>query len=127
MKDIRIEGIQRTEAGTIFSYLPVKVGDTLTDEKAAQSIKSLFATGFFKDVRIDNDKGVIVVIVEERPAQPRVFGNPSGQVCRLCDGQPGGSDIAFDHNALGGRAAGDHGRSEGCCRERCTEQAASTV
>ncbi|XGU21145.1 hypothetical protein ACETU7_14140 [Rhodococcus sp. 3Y1] len=62
-----------------------------------------------------------------RPAQPRVFGNPSGQVCRLCDGQPGGSDIAFDHNALGGRAAGDHGRSEGCCRERCTEQAASTV
>ena len=42
-------------------------------------------------------------------------------------GKPGGSDIAFDHNALGGRAACDHGRSEGCCRERCTEQAASTV
>ena len=47
IKDIRIEGIQRTEAGTVFSYLPVKVGDTLTDEKAAQAIMALFASGFF--------------------------------------------------------------------------------
>lgn len=46
VKDIRVEGIQRTEAGTVFGYLPVKVGDTLNDEKAAQSIKALFATGF---------------------------------------------------------------------------------
>jgi outer membrane protein insertion porin family len=68
IKDIRVEGIQRTEAGTVFSYLPVKVGDTLTDEKAAQAIKALFATGFFKDVRIETDKGVLVVLVEERPA-----------------------------------------------------------
>ena len=37
VKDIRVEGIQRTEAGTVFSYLPVKVGDTMTDEKAAQA------------------------------------------------------------------------------------------
>ena len=36
VKDIRVEGIQRTEAGTVFSYLPVKVGDTLNDEKSAQ-------------------------------------------------------------------------------------------
>ena len=48
VKDIRVEGIQRTEAGTVFSYLPVKVGDTLDDDKAAQSIKALFSTGFFK-------------------------------------------------------------------------------
>ena len=41
VKDIRIEGIQRTEAGTVFSYLPVKVGETMTDEKAAQAIKAL--------------------------------------------------------------------------------------
>lgn len=68
VKDIRVEGIQRTEAGTVFSYLPVKVGDTLTDEKAAQSIKALFATGFFKDVRIEVDKDVMVVLVQERPA-----------------------------------------------------------
>ena len=40
VKDIRVEGIQRTEAGTVFSYLPVKVGETMTDEKAAQAIKA---------------------------------------------------------------------------------------
>jgi len=68
IKDIRVEGIQRTEAGTVFSYLPVKVGDTMTDEKAAQAIKSLFATGFFKDVRVEADQGVLVVVVQERPA-----------------------------------------------------------
>lgn len=68
VKDIRVEGIQRTEAGTVFSYLPVKVGDTLSDEKAAQSIKALFATGFFKDVRIEIDQNVMVVVVQERPA-----------------------------------------------------------
>ena len=68
VRDIRVEGIQRTEAGTVFSYLPVKVGDTMTDEKAAQSIKTLFGTGFFKDVRIEIDKDVLVVIVDERPA-----------------------------------------------------------
>ncbi|RLJ65120.1 outer membrane protein assembly factor BamA [Sulfurisoma sediminicola] len=68
VKDIRIEGIQRTEAGTVFSYLPVKVGDTMTDDKAAQAIKALFGTGFFKDVRIEIDNDVVVVIVEERPA-----------------------------------------------------------
>ncbi|MGV0974909.1 MAG: outer membrane protein assembly factor BamA [Azonexus sp.] len=68
VKDIRVEGIQRTEAGTVFGYLPVKVGETLTDEKAAASIKALFATGFFKDVRIEVDGGVMVVVVQERPA-----------------------------------------------------------
>lgn len=68
VKDIRVEGIQRTEAGTVFGYLPVKVGETLNDEKAAQAIKSLFATGFFKDVRIEVEKDVMVVVVQERPA-----------------------------------------------------------
>ncbi|MDR0378738.1 MAG: outer membrane protein assembly factor BamA [Candidatus Accumulibacter sp.] len=68
VRDIRVEGIQRTEAGTVFSYLPIKVGDTMTDGKAAEAIKALFATGFFKDVRIDVDGTEVVVIVEERPA-----------------------------------------------------------
>ncbi|HEX5802062.1 MAG TPA: outer membrane protein assembly factor BamA [Azospira sp.] len=68
IKDIRIEGIQRTEAGTVFSYLPVKVGDTMTNDKASQSIKALFATGFFKDVRMEVEGDVLVVAVEERAA-----------------------------------------------------------
>mgnify|MGYP001484297478 CR=1 FL=1 len=72
VKDIRVEGIQRTEAGTVFSYLPVKVGDTLTDEKVGQAIKALFATGFFKDVRIEVEGDVMVVILEERPAVAQI-------------------------------------------------------
>ncbi len=72
VKDIRVEGIQRTEAGTVFSYLPVKVGETLTPEKSAQSIKALFATGFFKDVRIEVENDVMVVVVQERPAIARI-------------------------------------------------------
>ncbi len=68
IKDIRVEGIQRTEAGTVFSYLPVKVGDTMNDEKAAAAIKTLFGTGFFKDVRLEIDGEVLVVVLEERPA-----------------------------------------------------------
>ena len=68
IKDIRVEGIQRTEAGTVFSYLPVKVGDTMTDDKASQAVKALFATGFFKDVRLEIDGQVLVVVLDERPA-----------------------------------------------------------
>ena len=52
VKDIRVEGIQRTEAGTVFSYLPIKVGDSLTKQKATDAIKALYSTGFFKDVRM---------------------------------------------------------------------------
>ena len=68
VKDIRVEGIQRTEAGTVFSYLPVKVGDTLDNKKSAAAIRALFATGFFKDVRLEVEQGVLVVLVRERPA-----------------------------------------------------------
>ncbi|EJN00514.1 outer membrane protein assembly factor BamA [Herbaspirillum sp. YR522] len=68
VKDIRVEGIQRTEAGTVFSYLPVRVGDTFTDEKGTAAIKALYATGFFRDVRIESEGEVLVVQVVERPA-----------------------------------------------------------
>ena len=72
VKDIRVEGIQRTEAGTVFSYLPVKVGDTMTDEKTAAAIKALYATGFFKDVRLEARDGVVIVTVEERPSIAKI-------------------------------------------------------
>ncbi|HQW20448.1 MAG TPA: POTRA domain-containing protein, partial [Rhodocyclaceae bacterium] len=68
VKDIRVEGIQRTEAGTVFSYLPVKVGDTMNGDKATQAVKALYATGFFKDVRLEIEGGVLVVLIDERPA-----------------------------------------------------------
>jgi outer membrane protein insertion porin family len=67
IKDIRVEGIQRTEAGTVFSYLPVKVGEKLTPARASEAIKALYATGFFKDVRLETQGDVLIVSVDERP------------------------------------------------------------
>jgi len=68
VKDIRVEGLQRTEPGTVFSYLPVKVGELMTEEKAQQALRALFATGFFRDVRLEVENDVLVVLVEERPS-----------------------------------------------------------
>ena len=66
LKDIRVEGLQRTDPGTVFASLPFRIGDTYNDEKGAAALRALFASGLFKDVRIDIDAGVVVVIVEER-------------------------------------------------------------
>src|SRR5260221_204480 len=68
VKDIRVEGLQRTEAGTVFSYLPIKVGETMDEEKARRAVRALYATGFFQDVRLEVDNGVLVILVQERPA-----------------------------------------------------------
>jgi outer membrane protein insertion porin family len=67
VKDIRVEGVQRTDAGTVFNYLPIKVGDSIDDEKASAAVKALYATGFFRDVRLEAEGDVLVVIVQERP------------------------------------------------------------
>lgn len=68
VKDIRVEGIQRTEAGTVFTYLPIRVGDRFDTERGTQAIRALYASGLFKDVRLEVDGDVLVVIVDERPA-----------------------------------------------------------
>ncbi|WP_370681818.1 outer membrane protein assembly factor BamA [Comamonas sp. GB3 AK4-5] len=67
VQDIRVEGLQRVEAGTIFASMPLRVGDQYDDEKGAAAIRSLFALGLFKDVRLEADGNVLVVVVEERP------------------------------------------------------------
>ena len=67
VRDIRVEGVQRTEPGTIFSYLPIKVGDRVDDQKISDAVKALYATGFFRDVRLEAQGDVLVVAVEERP------------------------------------------------------------
>ncbi len=67
VRDIRVEGVQRTEAGTIFSYLPIKVGERVDDEKIAAAVKALYATGFFRDVRLEAQGEVLIVTVQERP------------------------------------------------------------
>ena len=66
IKDIRIEGIQRTDPGTVFGALPFRIGDTYTDEKGATGLRALFATGLFKDVRIEIEGQVVVVVIDER-------------------------------------------------------------
>jgi outer membrane protein insertion porin family len=65
--DIRVEGLQRVEPGTIFASLPFRVGDVYNDDKGSSAIRSLFALGLFKDVRVEVNGNVLVVIVEERP------------------------------------------------------------
>ncbi|MFO1293446.1 MAG: outer membrane protein assembly factor BamA [Rubrivivax sp.] len=66
IKDIRVEGLQRTDPGTVFAALPFRIGDTYTDDKGSAALRALFATGLFKDVRIDIEGDVAVVIVDER-------------------------------------------------------------
>ncbi|HMZ85434.1 MAG TPA: outer membrane protein assembly factor BamA [Giesbergeria sp.] len=67
VQDIRVEGLQRVEPGTVFASIPLRVGDTYNDEKGAAAIRALFALGLFKDVRLEAVGGVLVVVVEERP------------------------------------------------------------
>ena len=72
VRDIRVEGLQRVEAGTVFASLPVRIGEAYNDEKGASAIRSLFSLGLFKDVRIEVSGDVLVVIVEERPTVAEV-------------------------------------------------------
>lgn len=68
VRDIRVEGLQRIESGTVFASLPLRVGDQYSDEKGAAAIRALFALGLFKDVRLETQGDILVVVVEERPA-----------------------------------------------------------
>lgn len=67
IKNIRVNGLQRIEVGTVFSYLPVKVGDTLDNEKADEIVKKLYTTGFFKDIRLEEQGGTLIIDLQERP------------------------------------------------------------
>ena len=68
VRDIRVEGLQRIEPGTVFASLSLRVGDQYTDDKGAAIIRSLFALGLFKDVRLETQGDVLVVVVQERPS-----------------------------------------------------------
>lgn len=88
VKDIRVEGLQRTEAGTVFSHLPVKVGETMNDNLASEAIKALYGTGFFKDVRIEVENNVLIVTIQERSsiAQIDFSGNKSFPTDKMKEG-----------------------------------------
>ena len=67
ISDIRLVGIQRVEPGTVFGYLPIKVGERLDESSAARAVRALYATGFFNDVRFEVEKDVLVIYLSERP------------------------------------------------------------
>ncbi len=79
VQDIRIDGLQRIAAGTVFSYLPIQVGDTLDGKRSAEAIRALYKTRFFRDVRLEREGNLLVVAVVERPAISKISisGNDS--------------------------------------------------
>ena len=83
--DIRIEGLQRISAGTVFNYLPVRIGQRIAPEDTAGIIRELYKTGFFKDVRLEREAGVLIVTVTERPAIAKIdiSGNKSLETDQL--------------------------------------------
>ncbi len=72
VRDIRIEGLQRVEPGTVFVSMPIRIGDTYSDDQGSAAIRSLFALGLFKDVRLEVNGDVLVVVVQERPTVANV-------------------------------------------------------
>lgn len=68
IEDIRVEGLQRISAGTVFNYLPVKVGDEMSDNDARGIIRSLYKSKYFNDVQVERQDNVLVIKVQERPA-----------------------------------------------------------
>ncbi|HZX81298.1 MAG TPA: POTRA domain-containing protein, partial [Lysobacter sp.] len=68
VSDIRVDGLQRISAGTVFTYLPVERGDTVDSAKVADGIRALYKTGFFEDVRVERQGDILVIAVTERPA-----------------------------------------------------------
>ena len=75
IRDIRVEGIQRTEPGTVFSHLPFRVGDEYTPEAGSEAIHMLYGSGLFRDVSIGVDGDVLVLNLTERPAVASIETN----------------------------------------------------
>ena len=80
IEDIRVEGLKRLTPGTVFNYLPVKVGDDFNDQRSRESVRALFKTGLFDDVRLERDGSILVVIVDERPSIGRIELNGNDEI-----------------------------------------------
>ena len=86
--DVRLQGLQRVSAGTVFNLIPVGVGDPIDQLGVRQVVRALFASGFFKDIRVARDDGVLIVTVDERPAieSIEIDGNKAIKTEALLDG-----------------------------------------
>ena len=91
VKDIRVEGLQRISAGSVFAALPVGVGDVVNEYAIRSASRSLFYTGNFDDIRIGRDGNVLVVMVTERPSisEINIEGNKAIETEALLDGLKG--------------------------------------
>jgi outer membrane protein insertion porin family len=91
ISDIRVEGLQRISAGTVFAALPFAVGDTVDERTIRAATRSLFATGNFDDIRIGQDGNVLVVVVTERPSisEINIEGNKAIETEALLEGLKG--------------------------------------
>jgi outer membrane protein insertion porin family len=85
--DIRIEGLQRVSAGTVFAALPINVGDIVDQATIGDASRSIFKTGFFADISIIKEEEVLVIVVEERPAISEITleGNKAIQTEQLME------------------------------------------
>ena len=72
VEDIQVRGLQRISAGTVYNYLPVNIGERFAEEKQADAVRALFNTGFFKDITLEREGGVLVINVVERPSVAKV-------------------------------------------------------
>lgn len=72
VEDIRIDGLQRVSSGTVFASMPLSVGDLIDENTVRRATRSLFRTGYFDDIRISRDGGILIVTVKERPAMAEI-------------------------------------------------------
>ncbi|TLX63940.1 outer membrane protein assembly factor BamA [Stutzerimonas nosocomialis] len=68
ISDIRVNGLQRVSAGSVFGALPLNVGDAADDRRLVEATRALFKTGFFQDIQLGRDGNVLVITVVERPS-----------------------------------------------------------
>jgi outer membrane protein insertion porin family len=72
VSDIRVDGLQRIGAGTVFTYLPIERGDTIDQTRIGEAMRRLYGTGFFEDIRFGRQGDILVITVTERPAINRL-------------------------------------------------------
>jgi len=111
VSDIRIEGLHRIAAGTVFSYLPIEKGDRLTNASAQNAIRSLYRTGFFKDIELEHQGNILIVKVAERPSISKleIHGN---KAIKTEDLKKGLDSIGLSQGSTFDRLALEHVQKE---------------
>ncbi|MFP6780932.1 MAG: outer membrane protein assembly factor BamA, partial [Gammaproteobacteria bacterium] len=92
--DIQVQGLSRIQPGTVFNYLTITVGDTVDDQKSRDAVRALFKTGLFRDVRLERNGDILVVLVEERESITDITfkGNKALKTDNLIEGL---GDVGF--------------------------------